>query len=125
LIDFRNPFTVVINIFTDMYPDKSCKIEFVQELYKKEKAYGGTHFPGDGSNPTVSIDVTTPVIGAVEVLAHELSHVAVGEKKGHGEEWEKVFDDIYNEFNKRGEEPNQSLTGLGDKAAKPLTHIVG
>jgi len=117
LIDFRNPFTVVIDIFTDMYPDKSCKIEFVQELYKKEKAYGGAHFPGDGSNPTVSIDVETPVLGAVEVLAHELSHVAVGEGKGHGKEWEKVFDDIYNEFNKRGDEHNKALKRNGDKAS--------
>ena len=109
MINFLNPFALVVDIFKGMYPDKSCEITFCQEMYKKSKAYGETFFPDDKSTPLVSIEIDMPVIGAIEILAHELSHVAVGEGKGHGKEWEKVFDNIFNEFNKRGEEHNKSF----------------
>lgn len=38
-------------------------------------------------------------MGTIEVLAHELAHVAVGPGCGHGESWEAEFSAINEMFN--------------------------
>jgi len=66
-------------------------------------ALGETFFDDDGT-VTVFVDYELQVKDAVEIFAHELAHVAAGEKAGHGEEWEKAFDAIFTEYNRIGEE---------------------
>ncbi len=44
------------------------------------------------------------VADAVEILAHELAHVAVGSDEEHGKAWEEAFDAIHNEFDRIGNE---------------------
>lgn len=98
---------IIIDIFDSLYPERSCTIEFVDGLHKKTKAYGETFWPDDCSDPSISIDVNTTFIGVVEVLAHELAHVATGHR-GHGEVWETALGQINNRFNK---EMDKNLEG--------------
>lgn len=96
-----NPIGIIVDIFNQKYPDKEVSINLVQELYEKTKAYGETFWPDDGSKPIISIDVSTPFIGFIEVLAHELAHVVAGHDAGHGKKWDDEFTMINEEFNKR------------------------
>ena len=41
-----------------------------------------------------------PFVGMIEIIAHEVSHVVAGFEKGHGQEWEDVFEIINQEFNR-------------------------
>ena len=41
---------------------------------------------------------------AVEIFAHELAHAGVGVEQEHNERWRKAFDDLFDEYNKIGDE---------------------
>lgn len=61
--------------------------------------YGITTFPADENEvPLVEISAELTVQDAVEILAHELAHVAVGVGAGHGPKWEKAFKKIHEEY---------------------------
>lgn len=99
-------FAIVYMAFKHLYPDKQCLIQWVPEIEKDEKGhevYGLTTFADDG-NVYVDILAKLNVIDAVEILAHELAHVAVGDKAGHGKEWQDAFDDLDKEYNRIGYE---------------------
>lgn len=67
--------------------------------------YGITTFPADENEvPLVEISAELTVQDAVEILAHELAHVAAGIDAGHGEAWEKAFHRIHQEYLDRLEE---------------------
>lgn len=72
--------------------------------YAGEPAYGVTIFPEDGSAPMIFISADLKLSDAVEIFAHELAHVAAGASAGHGEEWDKAFENIFAEYNRIGEE---------------------
>ncbi len=96
-----DPFGLIVEIFNDLYPDTPCEIIFSEGLHKGDgDPWGCTTFPDDGSDPQVVIDVETPLRHAVEILAHELAHVAVGGEcdEEHGEDWEKAFSAIHQEY---------------------------
>jgi hypothetical protein len=99
VIKIINPIQLVIDIVIDKYPDVNCSIEFVKDLFEKTKAYGETCWTDDGIY--VQIDINTPFVGVIEVLAHELAHVAVGYDEEHGDKWKQVFDSIHADFNDR------------------------
>lgn len=102
----NDPFAMVYQGFKRLYPDKECEINWEPREITGEdgkKCVGVTTFTKDGSI-VVDISVKIPVADAVETLAHELAHVAVGEKEGHNEKWEKAFDAIHEEFDKIGVE---------------------
>lgn len=93
---FFNPFDVVIAAYESLYT-KPCYVEFVSGIRESEEAaWGCTEFV-EGKNPKVCIDVETPISGAVEILAHELAHVAAGDKHedDHGPQWQECFDAIH------------------------------
>ena len=97
-------FSMVYQAFKNLYPDKDCECEWQADM--GEGICGLTSFTEDGR---VFVDISTrlTVLDAVEILAHELAHVAVGEKgeeDDHGEEWEHAFDAIHNEFDRIGDE---------------------
>ena len=99
-------FSLVWIAFKNLYPDKDCKCQWVPELEKDddgEQPIGVTTFADDG-NIYVDIVATLPVADAVEIFAHELAHVAVGEYENHGEAWEEAFDKIHAEFDRVGNE---------------------
>lgn len=100
-------FAIVYKAFKRLYPDKDCRCQWNPEKMIAEdgkEVLGITTF-GDDGETYVDISTTLTVVDAIEILAHELAHVAVGEKaEPHGKEWEEAFDAIHSEFNKIGSE---------------------
>ena len=102
----NDPFSLVWKAFHNLYPDKKCEIYYDEHEETEEtsdsKEYGITLFPDDGSIPIVSIFAEYPVSILVEILAHELAHVAVGPGHDHDGLWEEAFENIYQEYNNLG-----------------------
>lgn len=114
MIKYIDPIKTIINIFEKKYPNQECTVEFVIGMHKSSKAYGETVWNNEGT--FIQIDCETPMVGVVEVLAHELAHelahVVAGFDNGHNHVWKKEFNDIhkkYNEFMEKilGEEDEQ------------------
>lgn len=61
---------------------------------------GKTIFPYDGSRPVVVVKPELTIEGAMDVLAHELSHVIVGEGQSdpHGLDFQRVNDQIHDVY---------------------------
>ena len=101
----NDPFAMVWKAFKNLYPNKDCECLFdvIEKNEQGDEVFGVTYFDDDGSI-TVVVDCTLTLANATEIFAHELAHVAVGDDAGHGEEWEKAFDDIFSEYNRIGYE---------------------
>lgn len=95
-----NPYTLVLEVFNDLYPGHDVEVGFAPEA-KCDGGFAFTVFPDDGSKPEVWIGVHTPVEASIEVIAHELAHVAVGIDAEHGPAWEAAFEAIHAEYAKR------------------------
>lgn len=103
---FQNdPMCFVWMAFQRLFPDKKCVVSYDAGVTDTDgkRVYGFTTFCDDGS-VYVTIDAGQAVCNAVETLAHELAHVAVGAEFEHGPEWEKAFDAIYEEYIRVGDE---------------------
>ena len=104
---FKNDiFSLIWQAFKNLYPDKKCECYWepsIRDAENGEKPYGLTDFGEDG---TIAVFVSTDlkIADAAEILAHELAHCAVGVEHGHDTEWEKAFDDIFNEYNRISDE---------------------
>ena len=81
--------------------------------------YGLTDFADDGS-VAVFVKPSLEVADAVEVLAHELAHVAVGVEHDHDEVWQEAFDKIFEEYNRIGNQmfPNGEQCVMDDPDEK-------
>lgn len=66
-------------------------------MHKSSKAYGETVWNDEGI--FIQIDCETPMVGVVEVLAHELAHVAAGHSNAHNDVWKNEFDYINQKYN--------------------------
>lgn len=97
-------FSMVYRAFKNLYPDKECECwwDVIDEKEGNKGAFGVTVF-GDGGIHVI-VDVRLRAADAVEVLGHELAHVAVGGNEEHGEEWEKAFYAIYEEYERVADE---------------------
>jgi len=102
-----DPLRMVWNVFCRLFPNTPFVLEWTDDLHKQDgDPWGQAFIPDDnGDTPVVSIDVATPVRGAVEVLAHELAHVAVYDlglnelqDDDHGKHWEEILDKINEEY---------------------------
>lgn len=105
MIFSNSPFEMLNKAFKNLYPDKNY-IAYIDVDMKDENGKnvcGCTQFV-DNEIPIIFIDASLSIQNAIEIFAHELAHVASGEKAGHGQEWEKSFEDIFNEYNRIGEE---------------------
>ena len=92
---FKNdPFAIVWQAFNELYPDKECKC-YIAPKTGCDSMCGLTIF---NEETTVLINAELPVEYAVEILAHELAHVAAGVGHDHDEAWEKAFEDIYDKY---------------------------
>ena len=102
---FQNDmFAMVWGAFKKLYPDKDCEIYWEPQIRDEEDGkpvYGLTDFADDGS-VAVFVKPSLEVADAVEILAHELAHVAVGVEHDHDEVWQEAFDKIFEEYNHIG-----------------------
>lgn len=102
---FQNDmFAMVWGAFKKLYPDKDCEVYWEPQIRDEEggkPVYGLTDFADDGS-VAVFVKPSLEVADAVEILAHELAHVAVGVEHDHDEVWQEAFDKIYEEYNRIG-----------------------
>lgn len=102
---FQNDmYAMVWAAFKKLYPGKDCEVYWEPQIRNAEDgkpAYGLTDFADDGS-VAVFVKPDLAVADAVEILAHELAHVAVGIEHGHDEAWQEAFDKIFDEYNRIG-----------------------
>lgn len=104
----NDPIGLLKNVFEKQYPKKSCTVLFCENLYEDEQVYGRTEFSKEGA--VVWLDVTIPYRGLLDVLAHELAHVAEPEDD-HGKNWEAAFSALNREWVKRMSELNDEQEG--------------
>lgn len=101
-----DPFAAVWEAFKTLYPGKgenvTCAFDENIKDDNGKPVLGTTDFLDDGSI-VVLIDCNLKVCDAVEILAHELAHVAAGMDADHGPEWEKAFDAIYDKYDELSE----------------------
>lgn len=83
-----DPFSAILDAFNARHPDAGVVVQWVTDLYAEERAWGRTHFDEDPI--VIEIDGQIPVAGALDVLAHELAHVAAGFEVGHGPAWQEA-----------------------------------
>ena len=113
---FKNDtFAIVWQAFKNLYPDKECECFWeprIRDTENGNECYGLTDFDEETGEVTVFVKPSLTVADATEILAHELAHVAVGLEHDHDEEWEKAFDDIFNEYNRIGDELFSGYTSV-------------
>lgn len=104
---FKNsPFEMLDMAFKRLFPDIKYTAYFdpnIRDDKNGEKVCGLTDF-SDNGEITVFIDSDLSLNNAVEIFAHELAHAGVGVEHEHDKEWEKAFDDLFDEYNKIGDE---------------------
>lgn len=104
---FKNDiFALIWQAFKNLYPDKECECFWepnIRDDKDGNEAFGMTDFAGDGT-VTVFVRTSLSISDAATIFAHELAHVAVGFEHGHNEVWKKAFDDIFDEYNRIGNE---------------------
>lgn len=104
---FKNsPFEMLDIAFKRLFPDVLYTAYFdsnIRDEQNGEKVCGLTDFSDDGEI-TIFIDANLSINDSVEIFAHELAHSAVGFEHEHDKVWEKAFDDLFEEYNKIGDE---------------------
>lgn len=98
MITITNPISMVLDAATACFPDIDCDVEFT--VAPEQGPYGQTFWPDDGGRTRVQVAVGIPFEAVLEVLAHELAHVAAGADAGHGPAWEDAFKRIHVEYNR-------------------------
>lgn len=96
-----DPLLAVIQASESLWPEKSCEIHWSDDRSWCQKLlnmgpWGSTTLSGE--QYYVELDINLPIRHVVEILAHELAHVAVGIDAGHGKEWEEAFSDIHRAY---------------------------
>jgi len=99
MIQFINdPFKVVIQAFEELFPNLDAEIQFNPTMDYENKEYGRAIFPDDGSTPLIEINPKLSVENAIEIIAHELAHIAAGIDSEHNEKWETAFQQIHEKY---------------------------
>lgn len=113
----NDPFAMVHQAFQNLYPGKGCRILWEPQIRPQENgepAYGLTDF-GDDGQVIVFVSPGLVVTDAVEILAHELAHVAAGVEHDHDDVWEAAFEEIFQEYNRIGDELYGNEKGGNDQ----------
>ena len=107
---FKNcPFQMLDTCFKKLFPNVRYEAYFQPDLKDDEgnEIYGLTTFTADGEIE-ILIGLQLSINDTVETFAHELAHAGVGVEHEHDDVWEKAFDDLFDEYNKLGEEMFES-----------------
>ena len=87
----------LIAAYSEMYPDRPCEV-IVSPLKGK---LGQTFFPDDGGTPEVVLCPSLTYVGMMDILAHELAHVAIGRNGGHGAKFKAAYRAIHDAYERR------------------------
>lgn len=99
-----SPFHFIVEAYTQLY-NKPCTIDLHPTYHADTGKYGSTMFPDDGSTPEIVLaaDVSYQIL--IEILAHELAHVAAGKDvecadtdEQHGNAWQEAFDALHKRY---------------------------
>ena len=102
----NSPFEMLDIAFKRLFPNVKYSAYFEPDIRDEPdgtKVYGLTDFAENGEI-TIFIDTDLSINNSVEIFAHELAHAGVGVEHDHDAVWEKAFDDLFNEYNKLGDE---------------------
>lgn len=103
-----NPIRDVCEAALSVFPDLDCHVSFAD--FPDGGPRGTTEWAENGDGTAiVQVDVRLPMAGVVEVLAHELAHVAAGLDAEHGPEWQDAFERIRVAYCERIESQDESL----------------
>ena len=100
-------FAMVYEAFKNLYPEKNPLIQWTGDSMTADDGKNILGLTSYGENGEIFVDISAylTVADAVEILVHELAHVAVGaDVESHGKEWEAAFDAIHAEFIRIGDE---------------------
>lgn len=94
-----NPYELMMRLAKKRYPKIKAQVIFTNDLpkYNKKKVKGYTLFRPK-EIPLIGINVSCSVERSLEVLAHELAHVVVGYSNKHNAKWNKVFNQIHEDW---------------------------
>lgn len=107
----NDPFAIVVEAYGLLWPNSP--LPYIQwlppnEIRKSSGPCGCLSYDADDDveDMLISIDVSIPIYGAVEVLAHELAHFVClhlgldeEENREHGDNWQACFDAINDKYN--------------------------
>lgn len=96
----HDPFSLVAMAFENLYPERKYIAYIVPEVLDEDgnAMFGVTTFPDDGTPPVVEISGDNAIVDGIEIFAHELAHVSTPDDHDHGADWERAFDQIYEEY---------------------------
>ena len=103
---FKNcPFQMLDVCFKKLFPNIKYEAYLQPDLKDDEgkEIYGLTTFTADGEIE-ILIGLQLSINDTVETFAHELAHAGVGAEHEHDDVWAKAFDDLFDEYNRLGEE---------------------
>lgn len=92
-VEVQNPIEELRLAALTVFPDLNCLVRFA--AMPEEGPYGETFWPADGGRTLVHVAVGIPMEAVIEVMAHELAHVAAGPDADHGPAWEEAFEQIH------------------------------
>ncbi|MEF2552005.1 hypothetical protein VQ042_11640 [Aurantimonas sp. A2-1-M11] len=95
-LSVQNPIEELRLAALDAFPDLACDVQFAS--FPEEGPYGETFYPDDGGRAVVTVAVGIPMEAVIEVMAHELAHVAAGIDAGHGPVWDAAFSKIHEAY---------------------------
>jgi hypothetical protein len=94
----NDPLEWMFQAAEELWPDIDFLIQYDHELKMTDNEFGHTLFPDDGSIAIISINPMLTVADQIEVIGHEIAHVKAGADAGHGEVWERHFQEIHDQF---------------------------
>lgn len=119
----NDPFVGVYECFKELFPDKDAEIWWHYDMKDEngDKVLGVTTFPDDGSLPMIEVDVDQSVNDSIQILAHELSHVAT-DCHGHGQDFYDAYNAIWQRYHEKMglEAPKDFELGSEDEEHKEV-----
>lgn len=102
MILFYDPVSILLEAFNNLFEDKDAIIQYDPKIRKRFifGYWGVTFFPDDGGVPIISVSPHLPLNHTIEIIAHELSHVAAGYNQHHNKVWADCFEKLHLEHNR-------------------------